>query len=502
MLLPGWDNSAHFDMVMMLRRFGVTIDQLGAGPNGEMWAYTRYPQSFHAVAATMMELLGPVRPGSGGSELVLMAQATGWLEVLAIGMLAAGVVSLPTLAGRPGISAIVVAVVTGAFVLGPGSTAFPAGFPNFFFACALASCVPLVVMAADRVTTPVMLALGGLLVGVANSWILLLALALPAAVAILLPWARDRWPTTRLGWTSVAVITLLTAFGGLHALQVITDLDVGVLTTLGGIPLPNRGTMALTVGAGVGLAVLALARRLGRSAATSSAVFVGLAVGVAVAALQLVKTKALSYYFWKYAIGLELITTVLAVVALSALLGARAGDTAGAATPPRSLRKRFLAGTADVVGIGVLCAAALQLYGFTGPIVGPLGMQPTADGVLQRVDAIVRVHAPTAEEIQILDATTVVIPPGKNPVYVNEPYAKIHPMNAQQWYMALTAHWTEQAQKRTPLLSQFGTGPVTLDATVRRVLDADPLAVVIVAPERLAEVRQALGPEADRALSW
>jgi len=502
LLLPGWDNSAHFDMVAMIRRFGVTTDQIGTGPGGEIWTYTHYPEAFHAVAATMMELLGPVRPGAGGSELVTMAQATGWLEVLAIGVLAAGVANLPTLARRPGVLVIAVAVVTAAFVLGPGAMALPSGFPNFFFACALAACVPLVVMTTDKVTTPVMLALGGLLVGVANSWIFLLALALPAAVAVVLPWRRDRWPTTRLGWTPVTVITLLTAVSGLHALQVISVLDVGTLTTLGGFSAPDRGTMTVTVGAGVGLALLALTRGLSRGAATSSAVFVGLAVGAGIAVLQIAKSKTTSYYFWKYAVGLELITTVLAVVALSVVLDARDEQTAAVPTLTRPIRRRLVAGTAHGIGIGVLAASALQLYGFTGMVVGPWPMVPTADGILQRQAAVYRVQTPSAVEVQIMAAAGVAVPPGANPVYVSSPDDNIHPMNAQQWYMALTGRWTETAQHRTLFLSASGTERETLETRARRVLDADALAVVIVAPERLRTLREALGPDAARAISW
>jgi len=387
-------------------------------------------------------------------------------------------------------------------VLGPGAMALPSGFPNFFFACALAACVPLVVMTTDKVTTPVMLALGGLLVGVANSWILLLALALPAAVAVVLPWRRDRWPTTRLGWTPVTVITLLTAVSGLHALQVISVLDVGTLTTLGGFPALDRGTMTVTVGAGVGLALLALTRGLSRGAATSSAVFVGLAVGAGIAVLQIAKSKTTSYYFWKYAVGLELITTVLAVVALSVVLDARDEQTAAVPTLTRPIRRRLVAGTAHGIGIGVLAASALQLYGFTGMVVGPWPMVPTADGILQRQAAVFRVQTPSAVEVQIMAAAGVAVPPGANPVFVGHGQAddaSIHPMNAQQWYLALTGRWTSQANERSRILMPI---PESLETRARRVLDADPLAVVIVAPESLRTLREALGPDAGRALTW
>lgn len=504
MLLPGWDHSAHFHMVAMIRRFGVTIDRLGPAPGGDTWVGANYPQSYHAVAATVMELLGPVRPGTAATELVTMVQASGWLEVLAVGVLAAGIMTLPTLAKRPGAGAVLVAVVTAAFVLGPGAMTLPAGFPNFFFACALAACVPLVVMTADRITSPMLLALGGLLVGVANSWILMLALALPAALAVVLPWRRDRWPTTRLGWTSVTAIVLVTLVGGLRALQVMAGLDAGmVLTRGGGIPAPDRGTMAATIGAGVALAILTLVRRVGaRAAATSAAVFVGVAGGVALAVLQIVTTKTLSYYFWKYAIGLELITMVLAVVALSALLDTRAPTTAAPTAP---IRRRLLTGTANAVAYGVLAAAALQLYGFTGMVIGPHPMVPTSDGIVRRQFAIARTTTSSIMEIQIWAATGVAVPQGTDPVFVGLGQANdisIDPINAQQWYLALTGRWTSEANERSVVLETVGTGKETLETRARRVLDADPLAVIIVAPEALPSLRAALGPEAARTLTW
>jgi hypothetical protein len=75
-------------------------------------------------------------------------------------------------------------------------------------------------------------------------------------------------------------------------------------------------------------------------------------------------------------------------------------------------------------------------------------------------------------------------------------------MNAQQWYLALTGRWTEEAQYRTRFLSPSGSDVDTLETTVRRVLDADPLAVVIVAPGSLATLREALGSDSSRALTW
>jgi hypothetical protein len=281
-------------------------------------------------------------------------------------------------------------------------------------------------------------------------------------------------------------------------------LDAGmVLTTGGGIPTPDRGTMAATIGVGAGLAILALTRRVGaRAAATSSAVFVGLAGGAALAVLQIVTAKTLSYYFWKYAIGLELITTVVAVVAVSALLDARATPTAA---PTRPIRRRLLTGSANAVAFGLLAAAALQLYGFTGMVVGPLPMVPTADGILQRQAAISRAVTSSPEAVQIWAAAGVAVPPGANPVFVGHGQAddaRVNPINAQQWYLALTGRWTSRANEGSRVLMPVGTEPESLETRVHRVLDADPLAVVIVAPESLRTLREELGPDAGRALTW
>src|SRR3954451_2971391 len=68
-LLGGFDNAAHFGMFLMLRTQRATLDALGSAPDGSRWTYASYPQGFHAVVATVADLLAP-RVGSGSHELM------------------------------------------------------------------------------------------------------------------------------------------------------------------------------------------------------------------------------------------------------------------------------------------------------------------------------------------------------------------------------------------------------------------------------------------------
>src|SRR5665647_908428 len=210
-----------------------------------------------------MELLGSPTPQSVGAEMATTVNAIGWVAVLAVGMLAAGLCALPGLGRRPVAAVLVTTVVTAGFLLGPGAMALPGGFANFFFACALAASVPLVAVHVDRLSSPIpLLAIGGLLVGVAHSWLLLISLALPAAALVLLPSAHCRWPTSRRGWIGLTAILAMTGLGGLQAARVLSGLDAtAVLTTQGGIATPDLGTLAMTLTASLALLAFALVRR-------------------------------------------------------------------------------------------------------------------------------------------------------------------------------------------------------------------------------------------------
>ena len=84
------------------------------------------------------------------------------------------------------------------FFLGPGALAIGGGIANFAVACGLTVAVGLPAAPAARVVAPLTLAaIGGAIVGVAATWVLLLALAGPALLLLLLLLRRRRWMVSR-----------------------------------------------------------------------------------------------------------------------------------------------------------------------------------------------------------------------------------------------------------------------------------------------------------------
>lgn len=184
-LTRGWDHSAHFYMTTMIRRSGAVMDRPGGGPGGDEWAYRKYPQGFHTVAATIMEVLGGSAVVDAQRELTLYVQALAVVAVVCVLLVVAAVTALPRLWSRPWIALPLTVFVAAILVLGPGGSAVVDGFPNFVLAFSLLAVVPTLTVLQGRVHSPVtLLALGGAVVGIAHGWILLLALASPAVVAV------------------------------------------------------------------------------------------------------------------------------------------------------------------------------------------------------------------------------------------------------------------------------------------------------------------------------
>ena len=73
-------------------------------------------------------------------------------------------------------------------------------------------------------------------------------------------------------------------------------------------------------------------------------------------------------------------------------------------------------------------------------------------------------------------------------------------MNAQQWLLALTVHWTGPANDAAVDLVTI----TDRTALVRERLTSDPAARVLVAPSELGAMRAALGDAAlaDRVTGW
>ena len=135
------------------------------------------------------------------------------------------------------------------FFLGPGALAIGGGIANFAVACGLAVAVVLLAVPAARVVAPLTLAaIGGAIVGVAATWVLLLALAGPALLVLLLPLRRRRWAASRshvavsLGMVVAVVVGLAHTAAVLSQVQAANPLtidggrvhiDVGLLVAAG-----------------------------------------------------------------------------------------------------------------------------------------------------------------------------------------------------------------------------------------------------------------------------
>ncbi len=469
-LLPGWDNSAHFDMVHMIRMRGLTVDRLGAAPGGEAWQFDQYPQAYHAVVATLMELFGSPSLATPGAELVAFTRAQAWLLVLLAAMLAAAVCSLPRLRRNPGLALVAAVLLVAAFVVGPGGAGIAEGFPNFVFACALTACVPLLVATVPRVPLPWhVAAIGGLLAGVAGAWVLMLVVAGPAAAVLLLPTRRSRWRATRRAWTATGVALAATVVGVLAPLHVLGGLDAGtVLVTPGGISAPETG---LVVALALGAAALCLwpsrpGSALGRHAVAPIA---GLTAAVVLAWWQLHNAGQLSYYFFKLLTGVELTSLAVAALALTGLGRATAGD----GHRPARTRK---------VSAAVLAAvAASQVTGFTGTGSAHFAVPTGATTVGSALVA--------ASEVPIeASRATLLAAVG------------VHPLNAQQWYLALTGRWTQRANTDAGALLDDAGLPRDLPTVVRTLLDQHDGAVILVDPVQLETAREAAGSAERRAL--
>lgn len=473
-LLPAWDSSAHVDMVLMLRRAGAVVPSLPDPAVGEAWKFADYPQGYHAVVATTVELLGSATPGANAAELVLLVRAQGFVLATVAVVLVAGLCALPAAPRRPGAVALGAAGVAGVVLLGPGAAAFASGFPNFVLGCAMTAAAVLLAVTVPRVLAPApLIALGGLVVGIAHCWVPLLALALPAVALAAVPRHRGGWRTVWRGGPRArvlgVVVALLTAAGVGVALATLRRLRASeVLVIPGGIEVPPAGLMLALVVAAVAVPLAARGRRTPWLALVPAA---GLVASAGVAALQLRGAGELSYYFWKLVLG----TVLVATVVLAAALVGHAGsvDAVRPAGAARSARWRGAA----AVALG--CVALLQVHGVTGRSTGELRTTP----------------AEVARAADLLHAADVATATGRTDVVYVRGAGDLHPVSTQQWLLALTGTWTADADARASGLVVAG-----IPADVAGLALAGG-AILVVDAADLPALGLADAP-ADRVVSW
>lgn len=471
-LLPAWDSSAHVDMVLMLRRHGAVVAALGAGPGGEHWKFAEYPEGYHAVAATAVELLEGARPGTMADEVLAFAHVQGLLVVALAVLLAAAVCALPALRPRPTRALLLSAFVVAAFVAGPGAAAVRDGFANFALAAALAACAVLLATSMPRPLMPLhLLALCGLVVGVAQTWVLLLCVAVPAVALAALPLRRREWRSNPRVLALAGVVVLVGLVGLAQTARTLAVLDAGaVLVIPGAITTAEPGILVTVV---LGAVAVSLWPRGPRSSWSAVVPVAGAATVVALAVVQLQGAGTLSYYFWKLFTGVALVCTATIAAQVAAW----------PTTPrPATAAARLRLGLA--VGAGAI--AVTQVFGFTG--LGRALLPASADH-----EAAAAALLQAAETVDRLPARTVSYLGGDG----------LHPINAQQWVLALTGRWTVEANDTAGALVGADGAPRTA-SDAAAVLLASPDAMVVVDP-RLADglrTDPTLAASTDRVVTW
>ena len=498
MLSLGWDNSAHFDMTEMIRVHGAVVSAVAPPPGGGVWSYVHYPQGYHSIAAAAMELLGSTTPGTPGTEVALYARSMGLVEVAAVVMVLAGIASIPALRRRPLVAAIAVGIAAAGFLWGPGGLVLEDGFPNFFLACALLATVPLIAIPIARWPAPLLLtALGGALVGIAASWALLLTAAVPVALVVLLPVRRSRAWATRRRWVVGIGVSLATAFAILRAIDVIRVQPLtGILSLGGGVTNRPLDELVLVIGLEVLLTlVLALRSRRPWPGVVMRTVWAtgGLVIGAAfagwIAYVQL-RSGPLGYYFWKYAIALELLALVLGAVVLATLL---VRSPTFVAAPRRMVPVVIVVGL--VVGIG---------FGAPLPAVASVMHLPQSAGLIAHVRLALGSMDPSPQVRELLAASSAPASADQRTVYVpignpGMPDSAV----LGQWDAALTGTWTDGRNGPIGMLVGADMSLAGGTAVARRLLNSDEALSVVVPPEYAAQVRSALAPSMrERVRTW
>jgi hypothetical protein len=495
LLMRGWDNSGHYDMVESIRLHGATMDVVKPPVGAASWAYSGYPQGYHSILAFLMETLGSTRPGLPEAELVGYARAIAISMICVTTMLAAAVCAVPRLRRYPVLAAPLVALTALPFVFDPAAHAVQSGFANFVAAAALAGCAVLIASSMRSVTPVWLAALGGTLIAVAHSWALLLVLAVPAALTIAVPRHRLRYAASRRLRLISAAVAVGTLLAMAHAGQVLLLLhkDVGsILTIDGGIVAPDPVWVSTAVTSSLLLCLLAAVPRAGRgvvrraddrrTAALAVVPIIGTAAGALIAYQQIRVNGAVGYYFFKFTTGFELVclpVLTVSVIALAYRLIPRRG---------RRDATRLVAGSLSMAVCALIIAPGIVSHFSSRPTPERDPFNATVSGGLLSALHLQDEHS---------DRIVVYLAVGA--------YAPRLDRNAEAWYRALT-HTLTSRTLVTGLESLELMSPTMEEAkaAVRTILAYDPSQLVVVPPQYLSALRDGVprGVQQQRVISW
>jgi hypothetical protein len=516
LLRLGWDYAAHFNMTEMIRRTGSLTELAVPGPFGT-WAYSDYPKGFHAAAASIMDATVGTAISTHEAELVGFTHATALVAIASVTVVAAGLASLPQLRRRPLLAAPLVALVTLALTCGPGGgSLLHFGFPNFLLATALLACVPLVVIPMSRVG-PVapLLALSGILVGVAHNWALLLAVAFAGVVPVLLPLRRSRWPASVKGWVALGFIVGATVAGGLAAWSTLTG--SGVDAAVGEKLLIDGGFIGGSLSeillpplvAIIGCVTLAVtARRIARGRGIAMRAYAqvlfpltGLALLASVAVLHLTQSDGLGYYFYKLGTGVQLTSVVL----FTAVVGVMAPLVQTA------FRRRAVLAGAAIAFVALLATSSGAVNATSEALAlrQPPGLDARAAWlrILSSPDRATEADIETdARADELLEAARTVSESHPHFWVPDRLDGSTAPRLSNQWLFALTGQWSDSSYRTVDRIwgdhLARADRPRDSEGAVRRIQAAQREAIVVISPTTLERLRDDQSFGSDRLVSW
>jgi hypothetical protein len=489
-LLPGWDNVSHFGMFAMILRHGATVPDLPPPAGGGAWEGFSYPEGFHATVATLAQLTWPHDSWGSGELLVAYWSGSALVMLAGVTVLAAGLTSLPTLRERWEVAAPLVGLLVGAYVFGLGHVLVAWGFAGFVFSCSLAGCAIFIALQWTSIRqSAVLLALGGAVVGVAHGWILLLTLLVPVALTSVLPLSRARWAAPGPRWVLAVPVAGATAYAVWRAVAIVLSSPAhNVLALTGAIMPPSHwGLLGLLV-------ALVVAFFLPAPRAAEREVLIlrprarmlllvlpaAILVSTYIAVIQVRAHGVVTYYFWKYLCGAELVLLVV----LAAVLAARV------APARRGLRRR-------TAGVTVLAVSLLTIGATTVGAVMGMGSAGAGHDASQRA-------APStwrALAAELVDATRDEDSDKGAGMFVVSP-GPLDTMNGAQWYLALRGDWTFETQAPAEQLQGVHTTTSALADVVAQWLDDNPGSLVVPPEVRDAlEVRPDPHHHLDRVVS-
>ena len=485
-----WDYQSHFSIYHMVRSHGEVIPTIPVPPNGAPWGFSEYPQGFHALLATLADLVRPVQ-ASVDVELVSYVNLQALVSVLTAFLVVAGLCALPSVRRHPAVMAPAVAVAASAWIFGPGSIPVYDGFANFYLACGLATAAVLVILVFNR-RMPIwgLAAVGAGIIGTANNWLLLLTLIAVVFIAKLWPVLRQPAMYGRSWWRLAFVVAAISLVGvSLPVLQISPLIDQGqeILGLAGGISVPDFGltlaSVVLVVTLGFANAALRAANPLlhdERHGATVACLGLFLPIGLCLwlAISQSISNGAISYYFYKYLVAVLLFALPVAVAAAGSLLPA-----------PRRSGFVVARGKTLATALCVLAVSATQFFGFSVTGLDDAGLPPTARAITEMEEQSARLKV-TPDYINRL-LISAVQPQPEETVYIAAP-STIDAVLAARWHWSMRGMSSLKTTALSPLLTDIIDDYDSAPEFIAQILTEDPTMSVIVDPELYDIVRRHL----------